>query len=78
MRTLAIVGVGLIGGSIALAARAVAAADRILGVDADLDALEIARKRCSLMIALRTSRTPPGRRRRRSSARPWIALSSRS
>ena len=48
MRTLAIVGVGLIGGSIALAARARGAADRILGVDADFDALEIARKRCSL------------------------------
>ncbi len=48
MRTLAIVGVGLIGGSIALAARARGAAERILGVDADFDALEIARKRCSL------------------------------
>jgi prephenate dehydrogenase len=48
MRTLAIVGVGLIGGSIALAARARGAADRIVGVDEDLDALDIARRRCSL------------------------------
>src|SRR5436190_16239728 len=48
MRTLAIIGVGLLGGSIALAARACGAAERIIGVDADEDALENARRRCSL------------------------------
>ena len=38
MRTLAIVGVGLIGGSIALAARAQRVAERIIGVDRDATA----------------------------------------
>jgi cyclohexadieny/prephenate dehydrogenase len=42
--TLAIVGVGLIGGSIALAARRRSVADRILGVDVNTDALDHACK----------------------------------
>jgi len=48
MRTLAIVGVGLIGGSIALAARARGVVDRIVGVDRDAEALDQARRRCCL------------------------------
>ena len=48
MRTLAIVGVGLLGGSIALAARARGVAERIVGVDRDAAALEKARRRCGL------------------------------
>jgi prephenate dehydrogenase len=48
MRTLAIVGVGLIGGSIALAARAQRVAERIIGVDRDAVALENARRCCEL------------------------------
>lgn len=43
--TLAIVGVGLIGGSIGLAARRRAVADQILGIDVDPDVLERALRR---------------------------------
>jgi prephenate dehydrogenase len=48
MQTLAIVGVGLIGSSIAQAARARGVADRILGADRNAELLEQARRRCGL------------------------------
>jgi cyclohexadieny/prephenate dehydrogenase len=48
MRTLAIVGVGLMGGSIALAAKARGVAGRVLGVDRNDEALEQARLYCGL------------------------------
>jgi prephenate dehydrogenase len=47
-RTLAIVGVGLIGGSVGLAARRRRAAARVLGVDRDADVLRRARQRGAL------------------------------
>jgi prephenate dehydrogenase len=48
IRTLAIVGVGLIGGSIALAARARRVAERIVGVEFDPDTRDFVRDRCLL------------------------------
>ncbi len=47
-RTLAIVGVGLIGGSVGLAARRRGAAARVLGVDRDAEVLRRARQRGAL------------------------------
>src|SRR5580704_15939411 len=44
LRTLAIVGVGLIGGSIALAARARGAAQRVVGVGPNAEALQRAQR----------------------------------